>query len=313
MTLFDNLRYKRLKQILDRQNPHQKRETISKLPPELAHRAFYYINTGEDLNLHSPTNFNDKIHYLMLYIHGIRESRLADKYLVRNYLKKKGLADLAPKLYGVYNSANEINFDNLPDKFVLKCNHGCGDIEFCKNKAIFNQELAVKHLNEAMADDFATHNLEPHYHNIERKIICEEFLPCKDDQLPIDYKFYCFSGKVECILVCSEREKNLRLDYFDLNWNYLPYAKKRFRSNKTLHKPKNLNEMIAIAKKLSAGFPYVRIDLYNINGKVYFSEMTFTPAAGKTDYNTSEALKYFGSLLKLPPKKHKPKNIPLSH
>ena len=309
----EDLTYKLLKKKILNKNPARQRQIIAKLPPELAHRIFYYINLKEDLNLKHPTNFNEKIHYLMLYVHGEKEAKLADKYLVRKYLEKKGLKNLAPKLYGIFNSADEIDFDALPNKFVLKCNHGCGDIEFCENKSTFDIEKAREHLSTALADDFSTHNLEPHYHHINRKIICEELLPSKPGHRPNDYKIYCFDGKPKFILVCSERETNLRLDYFDLDWSYLPYSKPEFRSTKKINKPKNLEKMIEIAKTLSQGFPYVRIDLYNINGKIYFSEMTFTPAAGKTDYNTDDALLLFGSLLRLPPKKHKPENIKISH
>ena len=248
----------------------------------------------------------------MLYVHGDKEAKLADKYLVRNYLKKHNLENLAPKLYGVYNSPDEIDFDKLPNRFVLKCNHGCGDIEFCENKSKFDTTAAKEHLKNALANDFATQSLEPHYHHIKRKIICEEFLPKASGHLPPDYKFYCFDGKVECILVCSEREKSLRLDYYDLDWHYLPYALPEHRSKTKAKKPKNLDRMIEIAKTLSTkGFPFVRVDLYNINGKIYFSELTFTPAAGITYYNSDEALKYFGSLLKLPPKQHPPESIKL--
>ncbi len=311
--IFNNLKYRLIKRKILSQDPTTQRRTISELSPELAHKIFYFINSQKDLNLDNPQNFNEKIHYLMLYVHGNREAKLADKYLVREYLKKHNLENIAPKLYGVYNSPDEIDFSKLPNRFVLKCNHGCGDIEFCENKTEFNIQAAKKHLAKALADDFSTHNLEPHYHHIDHKIICEEFLPVKKGKLPLDYKFYCFNGKAKFLLVCSERETNLRLDYFDLNWNYLPYAKPEFRSNKSIPKPKNLSKMVQIAEKLSKDFPYVRIDLYNINGKIYFSEMTFTPAAGKTDYNTEEALNYIGSLIKLPPKRHKPEHIKLSY
>lgn len=117
--------------------------------------------------------------------------------------------------------------------------------------------------------------------------------------MPIDYKFYCFNGKAECILVCSEREKDLRLDYYDLNWKYLNYAKKEYRSNIKLEKPENLEKMIEIAEKLAGDNNFVRVDLYNIAGKIYFGELTFTPCAGTVYYNTQEALDYLGEKLKI--------------
>ena len=314
MNFIQDIKYDYYKNRLSNEDCVTQRKIISGIKnPELAHRAFYYHALHKDLNLYNPRDFNEKIQYMMLYIHGEKESTLADKYLVRKYLKKHKLENLAPKLYGVYNSADEIDFKTLPEKFVLKCNHGCGDIEFCEDKSKFDINAAKQHLSAALQNDFSTQSLEPHYHHIKRKIICEEFLPKDNGHLPPDYKFYCFNGRVECILICSEREKKLRLDYFDLDWNYLPYALPEYRSKHKFNKPKNLSKMIDIASKLSKGFPFVRVDLYNINGKIYFSELTFTPAAGITNYNTQKALDYFGSLLNLPPKKHKPESIKLKY
>ena len=142
-------------------------------------------------------------------------------------------------------------------------------------------------------------NFEYHYKYIKPCIICEEYLKDKNYYMPIDYKIYCFNGKADCILVCTEREKNLRLDYYDLNWNYLNYSKKEYRNNTKLEKPKNLQEMIKIAEKLAGDNIFVRVDLYNINGKIYFGELTFTPCAGTVYYNTQEALNYFGEKLKV--------------
>ena len=314
MSFFQNIKYLYYKNLLTSKDYNTQRKIISGIKdPELAHRVFYYHALHKDLNLNNPKDFNEKIQYMMLYVYGQKESNLADKYLVRDFLKEKGFKNLSPKLYGVYNSPDEIDFAKLPKRFVLKCNHGCGDIEFCEDKSTFDINAAKQHLLTALQNDFSTQSLEPQYHHIKRKNICEEFLPKDDGHLPPDYKFYCFNGKVECILVCSEREKKLRLDYYDLNWNYLPYSLPEYRSKRKFEKPKNLSKMIKIASELSKGFPFVRVDLYNIDGKIYFSELTFTPAAAITYYNTQEALDHFGSLIKLPPKKHKPESIKLKY
>ena len=239
MSFFQNIKYLYYKNLLPSKDYNTQRKIISGIKdPELAHRVFYYHALHKDLNLNNPKDFNEKIQYMMLYVYGQKESNLADKYLVRNYLKKHDLENLAPKLYGVYNSPDEIDFDKLPERFVLKCNHGCGDIEFCENKSKFDIAAAKEHLKNALINDFATQSLEPHYHHIKRKIICEEFLPKISGHLPPDYKFYCFDGKVECVLVCSEREKSLRLDYYDLDWHYLPYAPSEHHSRTKAKKPK---------------------------------------------------------------------------
>lgn len=313
LSFFEDIRYFIIKKYILKRNISSQRKIISNLPPALAHRAFYYIYTKKDLNLKSPKTFNDKIHYMELWVHGNQESQLADKYLVREYLAEKGYKDLAPKIYGAYDSVAEINFKSLPKSFVLKCNHGCGDIIFCEDKTRLNFEKAKQQLSRTLSEDFSTQSLEPHYHNIQRKIICEEFLPHKPGTLPSDYKFYCFNGKVDCILLCSDRENQYKMDYYSLDWQYLPYAKSEYRSHKKHKKPKNLKEMIRVAEKLSKDFPFVRIDLYNINGKIYFQEMTFTPAAGISTRNTDDAFNHFGSLIKLPKKQHKPINIKLRY
>ena len=309
----EDIRYRIIKKFILKKNISSQRTIISKLPPILAHRVFHYTLTEKDLNLKNPTTFNDKLHYMMLWVHGDKETELADKYLVRKWLEKKGYKNLAPKLYGVYNSAEEIDINSLPKSFVLKCNHGCGKIEFCENKKEFDLESAKQRLSQTLSEDFSTQSLEPHYHSIKRKIICEEFLPHAPGKLPYDYKFYCFDGKVDCILLCSDRANQYKMDYYDLDWHSLPYVKPEYRSKEKHPKPKNLTKMIQIAKNLSKGFPFVRVDLYNINGKIYFQEMTFTPAAGISTRNTDEAFKHFGSLIKLPPKQHKPIHIKLSY
>ncbi len=130
--------------------------------------------------------------------------------------------------------------------------------------------------------------------------MCEEYLEMEGMKNPIDYKFYCFNGRADFIQICSEREKSLRLDYYDLNWNPLNYSTEEYKSGNTFKRPTKLNEMIKIAEDLSEGFPYVRVDLYEINDKIYFGELTLTPAAGNLYYCTQEALDILGSKLKLP-------------
>ena len=268
-------------------------------PRNVAHKIFYYIIMKKKLNLTFPIDFNEKIQYLIVYSYGKREADLADKYKVRSYVSKKGYDDLLPKLYGVYNDVDDIKIDDYPEKFVLKTNNGCGGVILCNDKKNFDFDRAKKILKKNMKTNFSMKSLEYHYQLIESKIICEEYIDDKHGKQPIDYKFYCFDGKVDCILVCSDREHNLRLDYYDTNWNYLEYAKLNFRNKKKIVKPRNLKQMIKIAEELSEGFMFVRVDLYNCNGKIYFGELTFTPASGLIKYNTEDALQRFGNLLKL--------------
>ena len=206
---------------------------------------------------------------------------------------------MIPKTYEVYNDVSKINLDNLPEKFVLKCNHGSGKVFICTSKKDFEFEKVKVELEKALKSNFAKESLEYHYSLIERCIIAEEYLDDNVNKNPIDYKFYCFNGKVESILVCSERDKELRLDDFDLNWNKLDYTYEKYKSKKELKKPERLNDMIEIASELSKGHAFVRIDLYEINGNIYFGEYTFSPAAGCIYYYKENALNRLGKLVEL--------------
>ena len=267
------------------------------LPKKIAHKILYFLTFRKKLDLKNPKNFNEKIQWLMINEYNQKYSDLADKYKVREFIKSKGYEKILPQLYAVYKKAEDIKFDNLPNRFVLKPNNGCGNIFICKDKKNFNKEEAQKNLNIALKSNFAKKNLEHHYKNIKPLIICEEYLDDKKNIMPQDYKIYCYNGVAKCILVCTEREKELRLDYFDLDWNYIEYAKEEYRSNKKIEKPRNLDTMIKIAEDLSNEFKFVRVDLYNIDGRIYFGELTFTPACGLVNYNTDEALEILGSYI----------------
>lgn len=276
-----------------------KKNILVLLPKSLGRKIIYRRRLHKKLNLSNPVDFNEKINWLMVHTYNEKYGELADKYLVREYVSKKGLSKYLPKLYGIYDNADNIDLNSLPSKFVLKPNNGCGNIFICKDKKTFDFEMCKRKLNEAIKKDFSKELLEYHYSYIKGKIICEEFLDDGIHSQPVDYKFYCYNGKVECILLCSEREKHLRLDYYDRNWNYLDYAIEKYRSKVDHQKPKKLNEMIKVAEKLSSEFKFVRVDLYEINNNIYFGELTFTPAGGLVYYNTEEALNYLGNLISL--------------
>lgn len=268
-----------------------------KMPKGVAHKILYYKMTGKKLNLKNPQDLNEKLQYLIVYKYRKKYGELADKYLVRNFVKKRGYEDILPKIYGVYNSIEEIDYDNLPNKFVIKPNNGSGGIFVCRDKKNLDFKNAKKSLKKSLKENFAEMYLEYHYSYIKPKIICEEFLEDKENDLPLDYKFYCFDGHVECLLLCSERSYKMRADYFDINWHPIDYSKKEYQSNKVHNKPKNFDKMLEIASALSKGFAFVRVDLYNIDGKIYFGEMTFTPSSGVLHRNTQKSLDYLGSLL----------------
>ena len=275
------------------------KEILYVLPKKTAHKIAYYRRMKKKLNLENPVNLNEKIQYLIVNKYGKREAMLADKQLVKSYIKEIDNEILIPKTYRVYKNAFDIQLEDLPEKFVLKCNHGSGNVFICTSKKDFDLDKAKKELNRAIKFNFAKKHLEYHYSQIERCIIAEEYLDDSKNRNPIDYKFYCFNGHVESILVCSERDQKLRLDDFDLEWNKLDYTYEEFKSDKDIEKPEKLNDMIEIAKKLSKDHPFVRVDLYEINGKIYFGEFTFTPAAGFIHYYKDDALNHLGKFINI--------------
>lgn len=262
---------------------------------KLGSTILYIIRVHKIPHYKRPRNFNDKTMNLKFsYKNNGLVVECTDKYKVREYIKQKSCEEILNKLYGVYKNPEEINFDELPNKFVLKCTHGCGYNIICKNKEELSQKEVKQQLKKWMKEKYGWATGELHYTKIKPKIICEKYLCDKNGKMPLDYKIYCFKGKAVCILVCSEREKKLRLSYYDLKWNRLNYEKKNWSSKTNIKKPKNLEQMIAYAEILSEQFEFVRVDLYNDDGKIIFGELTFTPACCCAPYYSKEGNEKLG-------------------
>lgn len=276
-------------------------ELLTKISPKFSAKLLFFIRTKKIPNLKNPKTFNEKTTYLKLYDYANNDLviKCADKYKVREYIKEKGYESILNDLYGVYNSFDEIDFDSLPDKFVLKCTHGCAYNIICDDKSKFNIYEARKKVNKWMKEKYGLATTELHYTKIKPKIIIEKYLCNEQGTMPTDYKFYCMNGKIKIILVCSEREKKLKLNYYDNNWNEVFYGKKSLRNVNKIEKPKNLDKMIKISEILGKNFPYVRVDLYNDNGKIIFGELTFTPACSCAPYYSKEGNLQLGKMLDL--------------
>lgn len=254
-------------------------EILTKISPKFSTTILYILRTKEIPNLKNPKNFNEKTTMLKLsYANNDLVSKCSDKYAVREYVEKKGLGKILNDLYYVYNKVEDIDFNKLPNQFALKCTHGCAYNIICEDKSKLNEKKAKDKLNKYMKEKYGLATGELHYLNIKPRIICEKYLETKDGKMPIDYKLYCIDGKVVGILVCSEREKELRRNFFDTNWNELMYIKDKYRNKNNIEKPKGLDEMIKYAEILSKDFKFVRVDLYDQDGKILFGELTFTPA-----------------------------------
>ena len=275
-------------------------ELKSLVPHDVARKYLYKKATNKDLNLEDPHDFNEKINWLILNRYGQREADFADKHLVKQLVEEMNIEDLhILETYKVYNDADEINIDELPEKFVLKCNHFSGRVFICRDKSTFNLDKAKIILNKQLSRSFSYTRFEYHYDYIKPCIIAEELLEDSENEDLIDYKFYCFDGKTDDILVCTGRNVDLKLDDYDINWNRREFSYDEYISKGILKKPKNLDKMVEIAEKLSKGHTFVRIDLYNVDGKIYFGEYTFTPGAGILTHYKQDALDYLGNKINL--------------
>jgi len=255
----------------------------------------YYYDRGAFPNLKNPQNISERILSAICKKDFIRLADYADKVKVYEYVTSKGLGHILLKHYAVWENTDDIDITNLPDKFVLKPNNGSGGHVFCRDKSSFDLPKAKKHLKENLkrAKDYF---FEPHYLKIEPKVFAEELLDVGAGQIITDYKFYCIKGRVIGLLIAGQNSAGERkFVTVDLNWQRLPYTKEEFELRPTPPKPEHFNEMVEYSRILSKDFEFVRIDFYEHNGKVYFGELTFSPAGGLFYYYTTEALKALGN------------------
>ncbi len=264
---------------------------------------------GRKLHLNNPQDINEKILWLSLFSDTSEWSRLADKYAVREYVAECGLEDILVKLYGKWDTANAIDWASLPNSFVLKTNNGSGTVMIVQDKNQIEKSEVVETLNSWLNKDIASSTTEFHYKSIPPCIIAEELLEPSDEEKTwstsiIDYKIWCFNGKVDSIFTCSNRvNESIEVALFDREWNYRPEASvfnEHYRKQQHLIPcPPCLEEMFSIAEKLSKPFPCVRVDLYVIKGKVYFGELTFTSLGGTMNYFTDAELLRMGQKIDL--------------
>ena len=263
----------------------------------------YYLVMGKPLHLDDPKTMNEKLQWLKLYNRKPEYTQMVDKVLAKDYVANLiGQKYIVPTL-GVWDHFDEIDFDKLPKQFVLKTNHSGGStgVVICKDKTTFDKVSAKKKLERSLKRDISRSLIEWPYRNVKRKILAEEYL---GDDL-IDYKFYCFDGEVDVVMNCIERQTgNPKFYFFDKEWNLRRLNKrgKEAPEGFTLPKPEGMDEMFIIAARLSEGLPFARVDLYNINGIIYFSEITFFPDSGFDSNRLPESDLYFGEKIVLPPK-----------
>ena len=245
----------------------------------------------------------------MLYWRHPLKTQCADKYTMRSYVWRMAWVTFCQNCSEFMRVASEIDFDALPDRFVLKCTHGCGFNIVCNDKRELELEETKRKLDSWMKVDFSKIYGEIHYALLKPRIICERFLGDSAGNLPNDYKVFCFSGKAHCTMACTDRGsssdgRQAKYDIYDRDRkNKLPYSKSSLLANRNIPKPEVYEEIIAAAEKLSEPFPFVRMDFYSINGKPILGEMTFTPAGCIDKYITDTGQQVLGEMVKLPEKK----------
>lgn len=264
---------------------------------------------GRKLDTKNPKDLNEKILWLSLFSDTTEWSRLADKYAVREFVKERGCEETLVRLYGKWDSVDEIDWQRLPNSFVMKTNNGCGTVLIVEEKASLKHPDIDKRLDYWLHKSMAAETTEFHYWRIKPCLIAEQVLTLNEEDLKysssiVDYKIWCFNGKPYYIWTVSNRDKNgFDGALFDTNWNNIPNVIKKnphVRIPKVLlPKPKKLDLMLKTAEKLSQGFPEVRVDLYYVEDNVYFGEMTFTCHGGTIDYFVPELLMEMGQKIDL--------------
>lgn len=266
-------------------------------------KFMYRIRMGKKLNLKNPQTFNEKLQWLKLYGRKPEYTIMADKYAVRKYIADTIGEEYLIPLLGVWDNPDDIDFDKLPDQFVLKCNHNSGlGMCICKDKSKLDINKVKKELKKGLEQDYYLTAREWPYKNVPRKIIAEKYMEEKPDTGLNDYKFFCFNGIPKLILVCSDRFSNDGLceDFYDTDWNLLNLRRPDTSNSKQPQKqPQRFGDMLRLAAVISENIPFARVDFYEIKGKIYFGEITFFPASGLKRFTPEEWDLKLGKLIDL--------------
>lgn len=275
------------------------------LPDKFFLKQLYKLRFGYPLNLENPQTYNEKLQWLKLYDHKPEYSMMVDKAEVKKYVASIiGEEHIIPTL-AVYNRVEEIDFDSLPNQFVLKCTHDSGGIVICKDKETLDRKAAIKKLKKGLKTDYFYKNREWPYKNVRSRIIAEQYMTNNagnSDELS-DYKWFCFDGEPKAMFIATDRfaeGEETKFDFYDMDFNHLPFTNGHPNSSKPISKPAGFETMKELARKLSTGIPHVRVDFYDVNGHIYFGELTFFHWSGTMLFEPEEWDYKFGEWLKLP-------------
>jgi len=259
----------------------------------------YYLGYRPDLD--NPRTFNEKLQWLKLNDRNPQYTQLVDKYEVKKYIADKIGKEYAIPTLGVYNSFDEIDFDKLPRKFVLKCTHDSGSVVICRDKAELDKSMAKKILERGLRRNYYWTGREWPYKNVKPRIIAEQYLEGIDIEDLIDYKFLCMNDIMKMVFTCTNRfdANGLCVNFYDRYWNPMPFERHYPRRKKELEKPKKFEEMVSLSEKLSKGICFVRVDFYSVEGKIYVGEMTFYPGNGMEEFTPTEWDYKLGEMIQL--------------
>ncbi|MGG4197536.1 ATP-grasp fold amidoligase family protein [Peribacillus frigoritolerans] len=275
------------------------------VPDSLMLKLQYRMKMGRKLNWKDPKRWTEKLQWYKKYYRTPLMTQCADKLEVREYIKSKGLESILNKLYAVYESADQFNLDLLPNKFVIKTTNGSGTNILCKDKSQLLPDKVKQSLNDWMYRDNFSVGREWSYKDIVPKIIVEEYLEDKSNPFDgiNDYKFICFNGKAKFIVLDVDRNIDHKRNIYDADWNFIDVSTDSPNFGDTVPKPEGLDEMLRVANILASDFPFVRVDLYWVNGTVYFGELTFYPWTGYVQFDPDEFDFILGEEFQLPIRK----------
>ena len=282
------------------------KKVVGLIPTKLWLSLLFRHDAGYKMDWKNPKTFNQKLQWLKVYDRNPLYTTLVDKYEVKKYIADKLGEEYVIPTIGVWDSFDEIDFNSLPDQFVLKCTHDSGGLAVVRDKATFDKEAARKKFNIALNRNNYCVNREWPYKNVKSRIIAEQYMENDATHDLRDYKFFSFDGETKAMFIATERAsetEETKFDFFDMEYNHLDFRNGHPNANVLPEKPACFDEMHALADKLSEGIPQVRVDFYEVNGKVYFGEMTFFHWSGMKPFEPEEWDYAFGSWIKLPEKK----------
>lgn len=281
------------------------RDTVSLclyyMPKKTARAICFRKQHGYKMDFQNPCTLDEKLNWLLANRIGSEYGIYADKVRVRDYVKEKGFEELLPTIYGVWEHAKEIPIKELPGQFILKCNHASGDdyYEIVRNKEDVKWDAVLDRLEKMLHTNYAKLRCQYQYDAIKPLVYAEELLDDGQGKRMNDYKVFCYYGKPYCIMVCEGRGSDLHRAFYDTEWNFLDYTKATSERDRAMKRPKGLKIMLEASKVLAEQFPFARMDFYDVDGRVYFGEITLTPDNCNIQHIHKDAQKLLGGMLDL--------------